>query len=141
MTLKNPEAALCSLIVAAATAAGTNVFAMRAPHGITTPFVIFQRVTSERWRALNTASGMAQATIRIDAYAPDYYAAKALAAQIEAAIEGYRGIVYYGLNSPQESVWLAGVSIQSDFDLQDNTDEPFMFRNSASYLVTYNQNT
>jgi hypothetical protein len=34
---------------------------------------------------------------------------------------------------------LPGVSLQSDDDLLDQTDEPFLYRNSATYLVTYEQ--
>lgn len=139
MTLKICEPALHALLIAAATAAGSNVFAARAPQGQVGSFIVFQRATGTRWRSINNPSGVAQALMRIDAYAPDYYAMKALAAEIEAALDGYRGLVYHGSNSPQDSVLIAGISLQTEFDLQDDTDEPFMERNSASYLVTYHQ--
>lgn len=119
--------------------ASGRVYIMRAPQGATAPFIVFQRTGSERWRSINGPSGIAQADIQIDVYAETLYAAKDLAATIEAAIDGYRGTVYYGNNSPQDSVVICGISLQNDIDLFDQTDEPFLFRNSMSYLVTYEQ--
>lgn len=116
-----------------------KVFAMAAPDGETGPFVIFQRVDSERWRSINNPSGIAQAYIQIDAYAQGFYDAKELGAAIETVLDGYRGTVYYGTDSPQESVFIAGITLQNDADVTDETDEPLLFRNSGTYLVTYHQ--
>lgn len=121
------------------TLAAGRVYALRAPQNSTAPFIIFQRIDSERWRAINGPSGIAQVTIQVDCYASTYYAAKELAAEIEEILDGYRGTVSWGEGSPQEFVRIGGVSLQNDSDLLDQTEEPFLYRNTATYLVTYNQ--
>lgn len=121
------------------TLAGGKVYAMRAEQGATGPFVIFQNTDSGRWRSINNPSGIAQAQFRIDAYAQEFYEAKALAGQIEAALDGYRGTVYYEGDSPQDSIFIAGISLQTESDILDETENPLLFRNTALYLVTYHQ--
>lgn len=116
-----------------------RVYAMRAPQDAVVPFVVFQRIDAQRWRSINSPSGIAQATIQIDVYAGDYYAAKTLAAQIETALDGYAGTVYYGADSPQASVRIGGISLQGDNDILDQTEEPFLYRSLNTYLVTYEQ--
>lgn len=118
---------------------GGRVYALRAPQNSPDPFVIFQRLESERWRSINNPSGIAQATLQVDAYAQKYYDAKDVAAQIESILDGYRGTVTLDGDSPQQTVRIAGISLQSDSDMIDQTDEPLLFRNTASYLVTFEQ--
>lgn len=119
--------------------ASGRVYAMRAPQNATAPFVVFQRTSSERWRSINAPSGIAQALIQVDAYSETYYGAKDLGASIETILDGYAGTVAYGTNSPQDTVEITGISLQNDLDLFDQTDEPFLFRNSMTFLVTYRQ--
>lgn len=119
--------------------AGGKVYALAAPDGENGPFIVFQRVDSERWRDINGPSGIAQAHIQIDSYAEKYYDAKALGASIEVILDGYRGTVSYGTDSPQNTVAIAGITLQNDVDITDQTDEPILFRNAATYLVTYHQ--
>lgn len=116
-----------------------KVYASRAPDNAVAPYVILQRPSSERWRSINGPSGMAQATIQIDVYHSTSYAAEELAGDIETILDGYRGVVYYGDDSPQASVRIAGVSLQSDADFFDQTEKPFLHRVTGFYLVTYEQ--
>lgn len=135
--MKICEPALFELIKDVLT--GAPVYALRAPDGAQGPFIIYQRTDSERWRSINGPSGIAQAWIMIDCYAEKYFTAKQMGTDIEAILDGYRGTVLYGDNSPQDSVVICGISLQNDEDLLDQTDEPVLFRHSASYLVTYKQ--
>jgi len=114
---------------------GGRVYALRAPQNSPSPFLIFQRIESERWRSIDSPSGIAQATVQVDAYGEKYYDAKDLAAQAETILDGYRGTVAYTGGSTR----IAGISLQSDSDLIDQTDEPLLFRNTALYLVTFQQ--
>ncbi len=119
--------------------AGGEVTFMRAKDKAPGPFIVLQRVDGTRWRSINKPSGMAQASVQVDCYAGDYLAAKTLAADAEGILDGYRGTVYYGPDSPQEAVRIGGISLQNEVDLFDQTDEPFLYRHSAVYLVTYEQ--
>lgn len=118
---------------------GNRVYHLRAPQNSTAPFVIYQRTASDRWRHINGPTGMVQVTMQIDTYAETSYAARDLAALIEAALDGFSGTISYGTDSPQSTLRIGGISCQSDFDLIDQTDEPFLYRVSADYLVTYEQ--
>jgi len=117
------------------TFAGGRVYALQAPQNSKTPFVVFQRIESERWRSVNGPSGMAQARLQVDAYGDDYYTVKELAADIEAALDGFRGTVEFDGGS----VNIGGISLQTDEDLLDQTMPPQLYRNRAEYLVTYQQ--
>lgn len=130
----HPEGAIYELLK---NEAGGKVYAMFAPQDTAAPFVIFQRQSGERWRSLEGQSGLAQVEIQIDSYAGDFYSMRDLADSIETILDGYRATVYYGSNSPQNSIRIANISLQSESDIFDQTDEPFLFRNSAVYLVTF----
>lgn len=119
------------------TKAGGRIYALTAPQNATVPFVVFQRVSGDRWRSVNAPSGISQVTIQIDCYALDYYGAKDLAVEIETILDGHRGTVYYGSGSPQDSVRIAGISLDSESDLLDQDEEPFLYRVSTRYLTTY----
>lgn len=116
-----------------------RIYALRAPQNCKAPFLIYQRVSSERWHHLKGPSGMVQAMMQIDVYAETYEEVRALAVQIEGLLDGFQGRVGYGGNSPQDTVRFGGISCQNDLDLLDQTDSPFLYRVSADYLITYEQ--
>lgn len=124
--------------------ANGDVFALRAPDNHAGPFIIFQRIDRDNSmkQHVNQTAGVAgtvQALIQIDAYDPEYYAAKDLGASIESILDGFSGTVYHGSESPQDFVEISGIALQNDVDILDQTDEPLLFRSSATYLVTYKQ--
>jgi len=120
-------------------ASDNRLYHLRAPQNSPAPFVIFQRTASDRWRHINGPTGMVQVTMQIDTYAETSYSARELAELIEGALDGFSGVISYGSNSPQSTLRIGGISCQSDVDLIDQTDEPFLYRVSADYLITYEQ--
>lgn len=114
-----------------------DTYAMRAKQNASTPFIVFQNIGADRWRSVKGPSGMAQANIQIDSYDDSYYGAKELGEQIKTALDGYRGTVSYGSNSPQDTLRIAAISLQDETDLFDQTSEPFLYRSKHTYLVTY----
>lgn len=135
MTLKIIEPAIYELLKSLA--AG-KVYHQRAKQN-EKDFIVFQSVDSERWRSINNPSGIAQEYIQVDCYNKESFAAKRTAAQVEDILDGFRGDVAWGTDSPQEFVKIAGISRQNGIDLIDQTEEPLLFRSSATYLVTYHQ--
>jgi hypothetical protein len=119
--------------------AGGRVYLLIAKQNETAPFIIIQTVFSERWRDINDPSGMAQASIQVDCYGLTFMEAKQLSGQVEAILDGYRGTVSYGASSPQSTVRIGGISLQNEFDTIEQTEEPRLFRNTSTYLVTYQQ--
>lgn len=119
--------------------ASGNVFMLRAPQNVTAPFIVVQRVAGERWRSINAPCGLAQVTVQIDCYAAEYFTMKDLSNDVENILDGYRNTVYYGSSSPQESVRIAGCSMQGESEILDQTEEPFLYRNTMTFLVTFEQ--
>lgn len=117
--------------------AGGRVYALKAPQTAVAPFIIFQRTTGERWRSINAPSGLADVTMQIDCYAEDFYSMRDLANQVENILDGYRNTVYYGSGSPQASIRIAGCTLQNETDILDESDEPFLFRNTADYKIIF----
>lgn len=117
---------------------------MKAPDNKTPPFIIYQQVDSNEFakNTLNRAAGetgKVQAFIQVDSYDTSPSTAKENAKAIEEILAGYSGTVYYGTDSPQNSVEISAISMQNDVDTIDETDEPSLHRNSAVYLITYQQ--
>lgn len=137
MTLKLVERAIYERLK---TLAGGKVYVAAAPENAVAPFIVFQRVIGERWKALAGSTGQANANMQIDCYATSYYAAKALAIEVEELLDSYAGNVYYGTGSPQNFVKILGSSLQSESDLIDETDSPLLHRVLSTYQVLYEQN-
>ena len=114
-----------------------RVYPIRAPDNLTDDFIIYQRIDSERWRSINAPSGMAQAIIQVDCYSKSYYNVKVTSGQVEDILDGFRGTVSYGDNSPQDAVRIGGISLNGDSDLFEQEEEPFMYRVTMDFLITY----
>lgn len=76
--------------------------------------------------------------MQIDVYAATFEEIRSISSTIEQSLDGFNGLVYYGTNSPQDFVEI-GATLQDDFDTLDSTDEPLLYRNSATYTITYTQ--
>lgn len=142
MTFKICEPAIFELIKTLV--ASEKAYWLAAPPNTPGPFLIFQEIDSNQFGkpVLNRTPGQpgtVQAFMQIDAYAATPAESKALGKSVEFTLDGYSGTVYHGSNSPQDSVVIGAITKQNDIDLEDRTDEPLLFRNSAVYLVTYNQ--
>lgn len=138
---KYPEPAIYELVKGLVS---NNAFWMAATPGQAAPFIVYQQVDGNTLgkAVLNRSAGVAgkaQSYIQVDCYATDPQSAKTLGKSVESTLDGYAGTVYYGDDSPQNSLVINGITYQNDIDLVDRTDEPLLFRNSAVYLVTYNQ--
>ncbi len=134
--MKSADKALYEKIKALA---GGRVYSFRAPQNVVSPFIIYQEIDSGRWRSINNPSGIAQASFQIDSYATDLYAAKNLALQVEAILDGFLGSVPTDNLSPPTTTKICGISYQNGLDLLEQDAEPLLYRRSDIYLITYEQ--
>jgi hypothetical protein len=116
-----------------------RIYPLRAPDNLTQDFIVYQRLDSDRWRSINAPSGMVQASIQLDCYSQSYYNVKSMASTVETRLDGFRGSVPYGTNSPQDEVRVGGIVLETDSDLAEITEEPFMYRVTMTFNVTYEQ--
>lgn len=117
------------------------IFFLRAPNNIKeAPFIVLSRSDGgERFRSINGPSGLAQVVFRIDVYDVGYYSCRANADKVETALDGFRGIVYHGDDSPRDFTRIAGISLETETELVDETDDPVLYRQSVTYRVTFEQ--
>ena len=67
----------------------TRIYSGKAIQGTGVPFIVIQRVSTERVGNLSGPSGLSFVRFQFDAYANDYESAKAIADQIRFALDGY----------------------------------------------------
>ena len=116
-----------------------SIYHLHASQDAAPPYIVFQRVDRTILRSINRPSGVEQAEFQIDVYATDYPTAESLSDQIQTLLDGYRGTVQYGEESPVSEIKIGGISLLSGLDLPDRTDQPFLYRVSTTYLITYHK--
>jgi len=63
----------------------------RLPQGITFPAIRYQRISSERFQALDANVGVNNVTIQVDCMADSYSESKVLADEVRVILHGYSG--------------------------------------------------
>ena len=96
------EQAVHSIIEAAATTAAARIYIQTLPPEVTLPALAYTRVSTPRTRSLTGFSKLARPRLQYIAWAATYAAAKALADEVFAAVDGYQNTI-------------DGVEIQSAF--------------------------
>ncbi len=72
------------------TSASSRVYP-RLPQGVTFPAIRYQRISTQRFQALNGSVGVTNATIQIDCMAANYSQGKDLADEVRSILHGYSG--------------------------------------------------
>ena len=90
------EAAIVSLLegdAAVAAMVGTRIYPAAIPQGEPAPSIAYWRVSTGRRLRYDAPDGTSSARYQLDMQASDYTAARALAAAVRHALNGYRGSV------------------------------------------------
>lgn len=117
-----------------------RVYALTAPQSVTFPYVTFSRESIDVWRSINAPSAKVQETYDIDVFGKEYYETQTVADNIVNILDGYRGTVAYGTDSPQESIKILGISLQDSDDNIIEIDEPLVYNVNLNFLITYERN-
>lgn len=91
---------------------GARIYPLRAPEGVTPPFLVYQRIAATRETAFGANPGIARARIQLTAWGPTYASAKAVATAVRQALERFRGTVL--------GVEFLDVFVETDADLRDD---------------------
>lgn len=116
-------------------AVGIRVFPVRLPQGITQPSVVYNRISGNSDYHSQGSSGLVVTRMQIDAWAKTTDEAARVADIVKDRIDGLRGEVSFGSESPQESIEVRGVfheSEREDYDAEAN-----MYRMSRDFTVWY----
>lgn len=117
---------------------GDRIYHIKMPQGVTQPSIVFNRISGQGDHHMQGASGLNRPRIQIDCWAKSSAdAAVALANLVKERIDGFKGSVGYGSNSPQDSVTVQGVFFESERDDYDSDSE--FYRVSHDYLIWYEE--
>lgn len=76
-------------LVSGATSAGTRVYPLTAPDGVTKPYITYQRVAVNSENVLFGDSGLVNTRLQVDMFAKTYGEVDVLAQQLDALMDGW----------------------------------------------------
>jgi hypothetical protein len=146
MTLQDVRVGLRALLlgdadIAAAVDSGASaslryrIFTARLPQGEVRASIVYSRISGQGDHHMQGPSGLDRPRAQVDCWAPTADAADLLARRVKARIDGYRGSVLWGENSPEEAVVVKGIFFDSEREDYDDTAK--LYRSSKDYFVWY----
>lgn len=124
------DAALSALVV-------TRVFPVKLPQGQLNPSVVYSRISGVGDHHMRGPSGLARPRIQIDCWAVSADLSSQLARLVKNRIDGFRGEMEFGSNSPKDSLTVLGVFFDSERDFYDDGNE--MYRVSQDYFIWFRE--
>lgn len=115
---------------AVAALVGTRIYAEIAPTGPTFPYVVVQRITTERLRSLSGPSGRAAATFQVDCWAKTAIDRDGLADTVRRALDGQHGI-------RMGTTRVGAVTVPSDQSFYDEQSREF--RRSLDVTIAHEE--
>jgi hypothetical protein len=108
---------------------GTRMTPLVLPQNTAYPALTYQRISGQRLRSVDGPAGRARPRMQIDSWAETYLEAKALAAAVRRALDGYAG--------PMGAAQVGAVSLDDERDIHE--DEPKVSRVTQDYLISHEE--
>ena len=116
---------------------GERVYPVILQQGVKEPSVVINRVSSFDETTLEGQRNLPQLRIQVDSWAKTLDAANALSKAVRSVLAGFSGEVFYGADSPQQSVAIHGIFFVTE---ADGWDEPSrLYRHRVDYTVWYRE--
>lgn len=139
MTLADIRVGLRALLLgdAAISAAvgSARIYPIKLPQGQKLASIVYSRISGYNDHYMDEPSGVNRARVQIDCWAPTTDAADLLARQVKNQIDGYRGSILWGENSPADAIIVQGIFFDSE--REDWDDDAQMYRSSKDYIVWF----
>lgn len=116
---------------------GTRVYPVRLPQGVIEPSIVYQRISALGDHHMQGASGLTRPRMQISCWAQTADLATQLANLVKARIDGYRGSMLWGENSPAEAIVVQGIFFDSERDLYDEALK--LHALSRDYLIWFEE--
>lgn len=134
------DAAIAAAIDSGASASPRyRIFPVRLPQGETRASIVFSRISGQGDHHMEGASGLAQVRMQIDCWAPTADAADSLARLVKERIDGYRGSMLWGEDSPAEAIVVQGIFFESEREDWEGTPPDIRHRSSKDYLIWFEE--
>lgn len=141
MTIKDVRLGLRAFLLAddavSSVVGGARIFPLRIPQGATVPCVVYTRISNVGDHHMRGPSGLSSPRVQVDCYALTADEATSLADKVKWRLDGYRGAMPYGSNSPQAEIEVLGVFFDSERELYDDATK--FFRVSRDYFVHFRE--
>jgi hypothetical protein len=116
---------------------GARVYPLRLPQGQLLPSVVYQRVSGQGVHHNQGPSVLTRPRLQIDCWAADPDAAAALADLVKERLDGFRGPMPFGADSPPATVTVQGIFFEDERDLFDADAQ--LYRVSRDYWVWFEE--
>lgn len=114
-----------------------RVFPIVMPPGVTATSIVYSRISGQGDHWMQGPSGLARPRYQIDCWSLTPGNASALANLVKERLDGYRGPMPYGSNSPQEFVTVLGVFFTDEREDFDPANK--MYRVSRDYFIWHRE--
>lgn len=142
MTLKDVRVGLRAYLLDDATISTTvgasRIFPVKLPQGEIRTSIVYRRISGQGDHHMEGPSGLSRPRMQIDCYAQTADAADLLALQVKERIDGYRGSMSWGEDSPAEAIVVQGIFYESEGP-EDWDADAKMFRSSKDYLIWFEE--
>lgn len=116
---------------------GVRVYPIKLPQGQTLTSIVHTRISGQGDHHMEGPSGLNRGRVQIDCWSTSADAADLLARQVKERIDGYRGSILWGDDSPEEAIVVQGIFFESE--REDFDDVAQMYRSSKDYIVWYEE--
>lgn len=108
---------------------GTRIYYVKAPQNVTTPYVVFTKVSAPREHDHDGSAGLVGARFQFSVFAKTYYETKQIAVQIQTVLQAYSGTM--------GEVVVNGAFYQNEVDFWE--EDTKLYHVACDYLIWYNE--
>lgn len=112
-----------------------RLFPVKLPQGETRDSIVYSRISGLGDHHMQGPSGLARPRIQIDCWAQSLDAAVSLANLVKERLDGFKGSMLWGDNSPAEAIVVQGIFFDSEREDYDDTAK--LYRVSADYFIWF----
>lgn len=114
---------------------GVRVYALKLPQGENRTSIVYSRISGLGDYHMQGPSGLSRPRVQIDCWAADIDQASVLADLVKERIEGFRGQMDYGSDSPPDAIAVQGIFFDSEREDYDDTVK--LSRVSRDYFIWF----
>lgn len=115
-----------------------RLFPVTLPQGEVRTSIVYSRISGQGDHHMEGASGLNRTRVQIDCWAQTADAADSLARLVKERIDGYRGSMLWGEDSPAEAIVVQGIFYESEREDWEK-GPPELYRSSKDYIVWFEE--
>jgi len=114
---------------------GEHIYPMRIPQGVVKDSITYQRISGLGDFHMQGPSGLSRPRIQIDCWSKSIDRSALLSDLVKERLNGFRGEMYWGEDSPDEAITVQGIFFDNERDLYD--DSVGMYSLSRDYVFWF----